>query len=118
MVERCVPFEAAEFRFKPLRPKTPRLSEVSCPAAFNPPVAPLETPFKEPAAFAVELTVEFNAPPAAPPTLAAVFVTPPTAPPAVDATPPRAPRPPAIPEPAADAPAPAKVSRSGPAALL
>src|SRR5260370_25296979 len=105
MIEPCVPSEAAEFRLKPLRPKTPRLSEVSCPAVFNPPVAPLETPFKEPAAFAVELTVEFNVPPAPPPPLAAGVVTAPTAPPAVQETPPSAPpplRPPLpLPDPAA-----------------
>src|SRR5205809_90125 len=65
-----------------------------------------------PPAFAAELT----APPAAPPALAAVFVTVPTAPPAADVTPPSAPRPLAIPDPAGEAPMPPIASMSDPAA--
>src|SRR5882724_10908915 len=65
-----------------------------------------------PPAFAAE----FKVPPATPPALAAVFVTVPTAPPAVDATPPNAPRPPAMPEPAAEAPMLPMLSISAPAA--
>src|SRR6266852_7697483 len=112
MTEPCVAFDAAAFRFRPFIPNTPWLFEVSWPAAFKPPTAPLEAPAMPPPAFAAELTV----PPATPPTLAAVFVTAATAPPAVDVTPPSAPRPPAIPDPAAEAPIPPIVSMSAPAA--
>src|SRR5712692_3940617 len=112
MTEPCVAFEAAALRFRPFMPNTPWLFEVSWPAAFKPPTAPLEAPATPPPAFAAELTV----PPATPPTLAAVFVTAPTAPPAVDVTPPSAPRPPPPPDPAAEAPAPPKVSMSPPPA--
>src|SRR5216683_5417614 len=100
ITEPCVAFEAAALRFRPFMPNTPWLFEVSWPAAFKPPTAPLEAPATPPPAFAAELTV----PPATPPTLAAVFVTAPTAPPAVDVSPPSAPRPPPPPDPAAEAP--------------
>src|ERR1700747_981590 len=93
ITEPCVAFEVAAFRFRPFRPNTPWLLEVSCPAAFNPPTAPFEAPTTLPPAPAAE----FTAPPAAPPTLAAVFVTAPTAPPAPEVTPPSAPRPLAAP---------------------
>src|SRR5216684_1055580 len=112
ITEPCVAFDAAAFRLRPFRPKTPWLFEVSWPAAFNPPTAPFDAPAILPPAPAAE----FTAPPATPPTLAAVFVTPPTAPPAAELTPPSAPRPPAAPDPAAEAPAPPNVSRSDPAA--
>src|SRR5438874_7335628 len=74
----CVAFEAAAFKFKPFKPKTPWLFEVSCPAASSPPTAPREAP----ATFPPALAAEFNVPLAAPPAFAAVFVTVPTAPPA------------------------------------
>src|SRR5260370_11857508 len=108
----CVAWEAAALRFRPFRPNTPWLFEVSCPAAFNPPTAPFEAPATLPPAFAAV----FTAPPATPPTLAAVLVTVPTAPPAAEVTPPSAPRPPAAPDPPAEAPASPKASRSPPAA--
>src|SRR5207245_9831082 len=78
ITEPCVALEAAVFRLRPLRPNTPWLFEVSCPAAFRPPTASLEVPATLPAAF----VVEFTAPPAAPPTLATVLLTGPTPPPA------------------------------------
>src|SRR6266850_7663396 len=112
ITEPCVAFEPAALRFKPFNPNAPWLFEVSCPAAFRPPTAPFEAPAMLPPAFAAEFTV----PPATPPALAAVFVTAPTAPPAVDVTPPNAPRPLAVPEPAADAPMPPMASMSAPAA--
>src|SRR6266550_2491877 len=110
--EPSVAFEPAALRFRPFRPKTPWLFEVSWPAVFKPPTAPFEVLAMLPPAFAAEFTV----PPATPPTLAAVFVTVPAAPPAAEVTPPSAPRPPAIPDPAAEAPMPPMVSLSDPAA--
>src|SRR6267143_2682214 len=112
ITEPSVAFEPAALRFRPFRPKTPWLFEVSWPAVFKPPTAPFEVPAILPAAFAAEFTV----PPATPPTLAAVFVTVPAAPPAVEVTPPSAPRPPVIPDPAAEAPTPPIASMSDPAA--
>src|SRR5437773_11918038 len=73
-------------------------------------------PREAPATFPPALAAEFNVPPAAPPTLAAVFVTVPAAPPAAEVTPPNAPRPPAIPGPAAEPLRPPIVSISEPAA--
>src|SRR6267378_210547 len=110
--EPSVAFEPAVLRFSPFRPNTPWLLEVSWPAVFKPPTAPFEAPAMFPPAFAAEFTV----PPATPPTLAAVFVTVPAAPPAVEVTPPSAPRPPVIPDPAAEAPTPPIASMSDPAA--
>src|SRR6266850_5171857 len=112
ITEPCVAFEPAALRFKPFNPNAPWLFEVSCPAAFKPPTAPFEAPAMLPPAFAAEFTV----PLATPPTLAAVFVTVPAAPPAVEVTPPNAPRPPVIPDPAAEAPTPPIASMSDPAA--
>src|SRR6267378_4566983 len=112
ITEPSVAFEPAALRFRPFRPKTPWLFEVSWPAVFKPPTAPFEAPAMFPPAFAAEFTV----PPATPPTLAAVFVTVPAAPPAVEVTPPSAPRPPVIPDPAAEAPTPPIASMSDPAA--
>src|SRR5260370_25116096 len=102
ITETCVAFDAAAFRFRPFRPNTPWLLEVSWPAAFNPPTAPFEAPAMLPPL----PPAEFTAPPAAPPTLPAVFLTPPTAPPAPEVPPPSPPRPPAAPDPASEAPAP------------
>src|SRR5581483_1372048 len=68
--------DAALLRLRPLRPKTPRLLEVSSPAAFNPPAAPDEV---------AAPTVERAA-------VSSVSCAAPAAAPAADATPPRAPR--------------------------
>lgn len=40
----CVPFAVALLRFNSFSPNTPRLFDVNCPAAFNPPTAPLLQP--------------------------------------------------------------------------
>ena len=70
-----VPFAIALLRFNPLNPNAPRLFDVSCPAAFKPPTAPL---LAAPVAFVVVrvavLTVLFGKLPA----FAVAFVTPPT----------------------------------------
>src|SRR5207253_10893815 len=84
---------------------------VRCPAGFGPPVAPREAPAPFPLALAAGSTVR----PAPPPAVAAVFVTVPPAPPAAELTPPIAPRPPAMPEPAAEPLRPPIVSISSPA---
>ena len=107
----CVLFDAAEFRLRPFKPKTPWLLEVNCPAVFSPPGAPLVA--------LVEFAVELSAPPASPPTFPAVLVAPPTlpvafvitsaAPPDAEPTPPRTP-----PDERPDAPAPP--TAGGPAA--
>src|SRR6266481_1197743 len=112
ITEPSVAFEPAALRFSPFRPNTPWQFEVSWPAVFKPPTAPFVVPAMFPPAFAAEFTV----PPATPPTLAAVFVNVPAAPPAVEVTPPSALRPPAIPDPAAEAPMPPIASMSDPAA--
>jgi hypothetical protein len=112
--ELCVLLTAVDVKLSPFKPNTPSLLDVICPAEFKPPMAPLDAPATLPVAF----PAEFRAPPAVPPTPAAVFVMEPAAPPAVEATPPSAPRPPDIPEPAADAPMPPAESKSDPAAAV
>src|SRR5258707_7879657 len=74
ITETWVLLVATELRLRPLRPNTPRLFDVSWPAAFRPPTAPCDVP----ATPVVELAVEFTAPAPAAPTVSAVLVSVPT----------------------------------------